>query len=189
MYAKSEEYSNFIALCKEIGEESWMFVFQKFSSGDYFSKNAIQDLTYTKHFNILETIKENALLKTHNKDNALIVRTPKNYTMRYIKALLNTETIISENEVTYSNDFKFTVSPNPVREDAILHFKILSQSKVSAQVLDLKGNLICETLPLKQLEPGLYNFKLDIPQSFSGVCLVKVIVNNTPNVKLLEVIR
>lgn len=190
MYANSKEYDEFIDYCKSQGELVWPYIFDKFQQGDFFVINALEDLTLDENPDVLEKVKKESSLKPVTESGAFIVRSPKTYAMKYIKELLkssNSVTSTDDDGITYSNSFEFNVYPNPVDVTSQLSFVLPADAKVSAQVIDLNGRILSVVVNEQVLKAGPQNYKLNIPESFKGTCLVKLLVNNNVNVQLIVV--
>lgn len=209
MYAKSEEYEDFIEYCEYLGMKSWAFIFDKFDEADFFVINALEDLTLADNASILDGIKEQNSIQAISSTGAAIVRSPRINAMKYIKELLSlldyesdlnyegnislqqigvnneNEDIVLDDGITYSNSFDFSVYPNPCDETSCISFVLSSEANVSVEVVDLMGKVISIPLSNKHLSEGDYNIQLNIPTYFRGSCLVRLLVNNNVNVKLL----
>ena len=190
MYANSEEYSDFIKYCESLGEASWTFVFNKIEQGNVFVINALEDLTLADNMDVLEKVISESSLKSTTSSGATIVRTPQTYAMKYIKELLKStgEITSTENDgIIYSNSFDFKVYPNPANVSSQIVFNLPYDAKVSVDVIDLMGKVLSVPVNNQLLTQGNYNYLLNIPENFKGICLVKLRINNNVNVQLLTV--
>ena len=190
MYAKSKEYKELIEYCKGQGKLVWPLIFDKFQQGDFFTINALEDLTLAENQDVLDKVKKESSLKSTTETGAVIVRSPQTYAMKYIKELLKSskgEKAIDEDGITYSNSFKFNVFPNPVNSASQISFNLPADSKVSAQVVDLNGRVMSIIINEHVLAAGDYSYNLNVPATIKGICLVKLLVNNNVNVQLIVV--
>lgn len=190
MYAKSKEYDDFIDYCESLGEESWLFVFDKFEQGDFFVINALEDLTLADNMEVLEKVKSESNLKSATSSGATIVRSPQTYAMKYIKELLKSTGEVTSTEddgIIYSNSFDFSVYPNPANTTSQIAFNLPYDAKVSVEVIDLTGKVLSVPQQNQYLTKGDYNYQLNVPEGFKGTCLVKLRINNNVNIQLLVV--
>jgi len=190
MYAKSKEYQELIDYCKSQGKVVWPLIFDKFQQGDFFTINVLEDLTLADNQNILEKVKKESSLKSATESGAKIVRFPRTIAMKYIKELLKSSdnsAEITDEGITYSNSFKFNVFPNPANATSQVSFNLPSDSKVSVQVVDLNGRVLSVVISKQVLNAGSHSYNLNVPESFKGTCLVKLLVNNNVNVQLIVV--
>lgn len=121
---------------------------------------------------------------------AAIIRLPRTYTMLYIKELLKSAgevKNIENDEIIYSNSFDFKVYPNPGNISSQIAFNLPYDAKISIEVIDLSGKVLSIPVNNQPLTKGNYNFQLNVPESFKGMCLVRLRVNNNINVQLFVV--
>ena len=110
--------------------------------------------------------------------------------MKYIKELLKTGSNIStsrDDGITYSNSNKFDIYPNPADASSQILFELEDVAKVSVSIFDLNGRELSSPLINKSLQPGSYNFNLNISNDYKGFCLVRFTVNGNINVKKIMI--
>jgi len=190
MYAKNREYNELIDYCKGQGKSSWPLIFDKIQQVDFFTINALEDLTLAENESVLNKVKKESKLKSTTESGAVIVRSPQTIAMKYIKELLKSSHDFGskdDNGIIYSNSIHFNVFPNPVEAKSQISFNLSVEAKVSIQVIDLTGRVLSVVVNENVLAAGQQNFDLNIPQNFHGTCLVKLLVNNNVNVQLVVV--
>ena len=190
-YAQSDEYRDFIEYCKKLGKASWPFIFERYEKGDTYIAIAMEDLIIAENKHIWEIVKEKISLKsTATASGAAIIRLPRTYTMMFIKELLKSEyevTNIENDGIIYSNSFDFKVYPNPTNISSQIAFNLPYDAKVSVEVLDLSGKVLSIPVYNQSLTQGNYKFQLNVPESYKGMCLAKLRINNNINLQLLVV--
>jgi len=131
----------------------------------------------------LQKIKDDNKSNRTNSSGAYIVRSPRINAIKYIKALLGS----TEKGIIYSNSFDFTVYPNPVNSWSEIVFDLPSDAKVSVEVTDLEGKVVSIPLSRQSLTKGIYKYKLNIPNTFKGICFVNLLINHNVNIKQIVV--
>ena len=189
-YAESEEYNEFIAYCRSLGDKSWPFVFQQFSKGDFFAINAIQSLTDgNANFNCDKNVLMENGAKTN--DNTIVFQTKRSKTLGFIKKYIKGKQPVNikkksqkaltpeEQGITYSNSTEFTLTEGYKQ----IAFDLPQRAKVSLQVKDLYNNIICTPLNGVFIDKGKQAYDLEIPIGNKGLYLVVLTVNGNINVK------
>ena len=190
MYAQSDEYKDLMVFCISQGKAIWPFIFDKFSQGDFFTINALEDLTLAQNQSVLGKVKKESNLKSMNESGAVIVRSPQTIAMKYIKELLkssNPDKSNKDNGIIYSNSFKFNVFPNPANTTSVVSFVLDTDSKISANIVDLNGRVLSVIIDEQIVNAGHYSYNLRLPTEFRGPCLIKLIIDGTVNVQKIIV--
>jgi len=164
-------------------------LFDKFENGDFIAIEAIKDLTFEEYKYVYVKVINDCKKKVKTtQSGAFIVRPSKAIAMRYIKELLRTfdyDYIKTEEIITYSNSFKFSIFPNPVSSTSIICFNMQNTAKVSAEILDLEGKTISICIKEQMLNAGKHEYPLGLPSKIKGNFLVRLWVNNVVNVQLI----
>lgn len=194
MYAKSEEYSLFLSFCKEHGEKLWPMVFVKFAKGDFFTMNAIRDLTLPKNMDIMNFVKEQNRVNSKTESGAVIVHNLQANYMKFVKELLKSlksgeslkNAIINENVNNENDSFDFNVFPNPINSNtARISFNLFGDSIISAKLYDIYGRLVSVILDNISLKAGHYSYNIDVSDDLAGTYLLEITVDNYRKVKPL----
>ena len=88
-YAQSEQYLDFISLCKKSGKQSWPMIIEKYSNGDIFVMNAIRDLIYPGNEDLMDEVRSDNAAERYDLEGRYIISTLKGNWMAFCKKVLN----------------------------------------------------------------------------------------------------
>jgi hypothetical protein len=179
-YTMNNEYNDFINFCIKLGLDSWALVFDKFLCGDYLIRNAIEDLTFSDYFHLMEDVREENRNQRYTKSGSTIYHTSKGYWTKYIqKVLINTNgleyTISKINNSDISSSLNLIeIFPNPVSDEVNISFNITYASKITVSLCDLKGNIIALIENERIYSKGHYLLKYDVSNIKSGLHFISI---------------
>lgn len=181
-----EEYLDFKTFCELNGQKVWPLLFKKFDDRELIAMIATEDIVMQKNIDILKKIKQENKLKSATTSGAAIVRTQEGNTMKFIKELLKSTTVISKNSsdgISYSNSDEFEIFPNPVSSSSQISFGLNKEAKVTISIIDLNGRVISMPINNEPLQTGDYQYNLNLEEGSKGVYLVKLVINGNVNIK------
>ena len=103
------------------------------------------------------------------------------YYSKRVRMITNLEGTVSSTNQQNADDIRLSISPNPAKEQANIHFELAQSSSIDLRLFDQSGKLIKEiistdrgakgefnyTLDTKALSPGLYYIQLETNQQQS----------------------
>lgn len=185
--ANCQEYVNVLNFCKSNPILIYA-IYQELGNGDNIAAiKLIEDLTLSDNLSVMQSVRENSAARL-TRSSVKTVRPIHSNFVAYVKELLaienvelaKTRKISGETTgISYSNFTEFSYSSSA--GTLFVNFTLNSTSKVSLNLLDLSGNIICCALNGKTLNSGDYSFKLKTVNG--NIYLVQLIIDGHVNVK------
>lgn len=197
MYAMSKEYEEFIDFCKLQGTTVWVLVFDKFRSGDYFARNAIEDLTFPAFFCLMDSVRQENINQTQLKSGKVLVHTSEGSWNKYIKKLLGQttselqyNTVTSNKEIGIDDLYKpLEVYPNPVSDFLQIKIAVRRESRINITMYDITGKLIAQIVTNEKKETGWHTIGYNVGKYPSGTYIIKYQINGNLYVEKIQISR
>ncbi len=197
MYAMSDEYDRLIEFCNEKGEKTWLLLIDKLEKGDYFVRNAIEDLTYKEYRYIMDDIREQNIKNMCADNGDLVIPTAPSGWITYSKELLkyyNGDEFVSPDEagvtaVNIEGIEEFSVYPNPLSGSGKLTVNIQVGSSVSINIYNITGKEVATLATNENMEPGKHAFDINGSSLSAGtyICILKL--NDMQYMRKFEVVK
>jgi hypothetical protein len=72
-------------------------------------------------------------------------------------------------------EMKMLIRPNPVSHSGFITLNIVESEKYTLQILDNTGKLISSIFTMDYLQPGIYDFNMNVTNLASGLYFVRLI--------------
>ena len=94
-----------------------------------------------------------------------------------------------ENKVTTILKNELTVYPNPFKNNTIIGYKLIKESRVTVRLLNTNGQVLKTIVPYTLQEKGVYQLRLNTPELMGGLYLVQFQTDDSALTKRIIVLE
>jgi hypothetical protein len=168
-YAESKEYEEFLNFCKKEGKRILPLLFQQFEQGDYFTRNAIEDLTFGEYQHLMDEVREKRLKNLYDENGVYIAPSPRSGWMKYIKKLIASSDMqgqfkhTSKKSLTNTpDDFAiFQNYPNPLNPETQIRYSLPTSGRITLKIYDIMGREVAALVNDEIMSEGWYTVTWD----------------------------
>lgn len=180
-YQRIFEFSNSHPECLYI-------LYDRLSEGELAAIILIENLMLNTQERLALMSEVKAEIPVATRSGIKVIRPIQSNYVAFVKRLLDNEIAVpikrnvktsSISDISYSNSNDFTIKTTS--DEITIDFILDNDEVVSLNVIDLSGNIICNTLSGERLNAGCHSYTLPIKSQ--GIYLTQLIINGKVNVK------